>query len=120
MAEGWIHLGRCDICDCTPTLTLTEGSEYPSISHPPRYYIYIYIHHADILRSTPHKGLDQVITILPSRTSDLDYWWKLTGSHLAKILHATDYSDNEQVDALLFHYHYIVSLNSFLKIVPCS
>ncbi|KAL2787217.1 aromatic prenyltransferase [Aspergillus keveii] len=56
----------------------------------------------------PTKAWTRLSQWLPSRTSDLDYWWKLTGSHLAKILHAADYSDDEQVDALLFHYHYIV------------
>ncbi|KAJ5150459.1 uncharacterized protein N7500_010648 [Penicillium coprophilum] len=45
---------------------------------------------------------------LPPRNTDTDYWWKLTGLHLAKMLEAAGYSADEQLDALLFHYHWIV------------
>ncbi|KAI1124398.1 dimethylallyl tryptophan synthase GliD1 [Nemania abortiva] len=45
---------------------------------------------------------------LPSRDSDSDYWWKLTGEHLAIMLEAAGYSVERQYNALLFHYHWIV------------
>jgi hypothetical protein len=45
---------------------------------------------------------------LPPRNVDCDYWWQLTGRHLAKLLQAAGYSDARQHDALVFHYHWIV------------
>ena len=47
--------------------------------------------------------------LLPARNHDCDYWWKLTGGHLATMLHAAGYTLQRQYDALLFHYHWIVS-----------
>ncbi|KAI0449666.1 dimethylallyl tryptophan synthase GliD1 [Xylaria acuta] len=54
---------------------------------------------------------------LPSRNFDCDYWWQLTGRHLAKLLQAAGYSDSKQHEALVFHYHWIVP---YLGPAPCS
>ncbi|KAL5341458.1 aromatic prenyltransferase [Aspergillus crustosus] len=56
----------------------------------------------------PTKAWTRLRQWLPPRTADTDYWWNLTGLHLAKMLEAAGYSSDEQVDALLFHYHWIV------------
>ncbi|KAL2824223.1 aromatic prenyltransferase [Aspergillus cavernicola] len=45
---------------------------------------------------------------LPPRTPDLDYWWSLTGIHLAIMLEAGGYGIEKQYEALLFHYHWVV------------
>ncbi|KAI1296450.1 dimethylallyl tryptophan synthase GliD1 [Xylaria venustula] len=45
---------------------------------------------------------------LPPRNPDCDYWWQLTGRHLTKLLQAAGYSTAKQLEALVFHYHYIV------------
>ncbi|KAI0427500.1 dimethylallyl tryptophan synthase GliD1 [Xylaria sp. FL1042] len=45
---------------------------------------------------------------LPPRNFDCDYWWQLTGRHLAKLLQAAGYSSARQHEALIFHYHWIV------------
>ena len=63
----------------------------------------------------PTKAWTRLSQWLPPRTTDTDYWWKLTGLHLAKMLEAAGYSADEQLDALLFHYHWIVS---FYRIPP--
>lgn len=46
---------------------------------------------------------------LPQQDSDLQYWWDLTGQHLATMLEAGGYSVEEQYNALLFHNNWIVS-----------
>ncbi|KAI0147389.1 dimethylallyl tryptophan synthase GliD1 [Xylariaceae sp. FL1272] len=45
---------------------------------------------------------------LPPRDTDSDYWWKLTGEHLAIMLEAAGYTAEKQYSALLFHHHWIV------------
>ncbi|KAI1824890.1 dimethylallyl tryptophan synthase GliD1 [Xylaria intraflava] len=45
---------------------------------------------------------------LPARDADSDYWWKLTGEHLANMLEAAGYTTERQYSAMLFHYHWIV------------
>ncbi|KAI1083649.1 dimethylallyl tryptophan synthase GliD1, partial [Whalleya microplaca] len=45
---------------------------------------------------------------LPARDPGSDYWWRLTGEHLATLLDAAGYSIERQYSALLFHYHWIV------------
>ncbi|KAL3477607.1 aromatic prenyltransferase [Aspergillus californicus] len=45
---------------------------------------------------------------LPSRSADTDYWWNLTGKHLAKMLEIGGYSTQAQWEALVFHYHWVV------------
>ncbi|KAF7514145.1 hypothetical protein GJ744_004470 [Endocarpon pusillum] len=45
---------------------------------------------------------------LPTRDPDSDYWWRLTGRHLAAIVEAAGYPMVKQYEALLFHYHWTV------------
>ncbi|KAI0469319.1 dimethylallyl tryptophan synthase GliD1 [Xylaria cf. heliscus] len=67
---------------------------------------------ADIIPSalteTPAKVWVSVSKCLPHRDPDSDYWWKLTGAHLATMLDAAGYELQRQYEALLFHYHWIV------------
>jgi hypothetical protein len=51
--------------------------------------------------------------LLPSRDSDSDYWWGLTGRQLAFMVDAAGYSMERQYEALLFHYHWAVSGQRF-------
>ena len=46
---------------------------------------------------------------LPPRDHDSDFWWNLTGRHLAGIVEAAGYSLDKQYEALLMHYHWTVS-----------
>ncbi|KAL4784748.1 aromatic prenyltransferase [Aspergillus varians] len=57
---------------------------------------------------TPTVAWNRLWQWLPPRDADTDYWWKLTGLHLAKMLEAAGYSADEQLNALLFYYHWIV------------
>ncbi|KAI1502979.1 dimethylallyl tryptophan synthase GliD1 [Biscogniauxia marginata] len=45
---------------------------------------------------------------LPPRNPGCDYWWQLTGPHLAAWTHLAGYSTDRQYEALLFYYHWIV------------
>lgn len=45
---------------------------------------------------------------LPHRNADLDYWWQLTGMHLATLFSEADYSPYESYEAMIFYYHVIV------------
>ena len=45
---------------------------------------------------------------LPSRTADLDYWWQLTGPHMATLFSEAGYSLHESYEAMVFYYHVIV------------
>lgn len=47
---------------------------------------------------------------LPLTNPDVEYWWKLTGPHMSHMMVASGYSVEAQYNALLFHYHWIVSL----------
>ena len=47
---------------------------------------------------------------LPPVNSDRDYWWQLTGRHVAALVEAADYPIDKQYEALIFHYHWTVSL----------
>ncbi|KAL4886013.1 aromatic prenyltransferase [Aspergillus karnatakaensis] len=59
---------------------------------------------SDPALSTPAwKVLSQT---LPSRDSDADAWWQLTGRHLAVLLDAAAYPIERQYECLLYHYHY--------------
>ncbi|KIA75507.1 dimethylallyl tryptophan synthase GliD1 [Aspergillus ustus] len=60
----------------------------------------------ELLIST--KAWEALSPCLPSRTPDLDYWWALTGTHLAIMLEAGGYSIEKQYEALIFHYHWVV------------
>ena len=55
------------------------------------------------------KAWRAVSQYLPARSSDNDYWWRLTGRHLAAIVEAAGYPIERQYEALLFHYHWAVS-----------
>ncbi|KAF3932009.1 hypothetical protein ABW20_dc0103572 [Dactylellina cionopaga] len=46
--------------------------------------------------------------LLPSRNPNCDYWWRLTGMHLANMVDAAGYTIEKQYEALLFHYHWMV------------
>ena len=48
--------------------------------------------------------------VLPSRDAALDYWWSLTGQHLATLLQAAGYDDSKTYESLLFLHQWIVSL----------
>jgi hypothetical protein len=52
---------------------------------------------------------------LPTRNPDSDYWWRLTGRHLAAIVEAAGYPIEKQYEALLFHYHWTVSRASIVR-----
>ncbi|KAJ6180053.1 hypothetical protein N7519_010514 [Penicillium mononematosum] len=39
---------------------------------------------------------------------DVEFWWNLTGYHLAVMIDAAGYSIEKQYEVLLFHYHWIV------------
>lgn len=45
----------------------------------------------------------------PPIDKDAEFWWRLTGYHLAVMIDAAGYSTEKQYETLLFHYHWIVS-----------
>lgn len=51
---------------------------------------------------------DSVSKYLPSRNVDQDFWWQLSGHHLALMLDAGGYTAEKQYEALIFFYHHIV------------
>ncbi|KAL4783263.1 aromatic prenyltransferase [Aspergillus varians] len=56
----------------------------------------------------PTKTWEKLSQWLPSGNADTEYWWKLTGKHLATMLETAGYSTEAQWEALIFHYHWIV------------
>ncbi|CAG8953711.1 hypothetical protein HYFRA_00006600 [Hymenoscyphus fraxineus] len=59
----------------------------------------------------PSKGKntpawEMLLTLLPARDADSDYWWGLTGHQLSFMLDSAGYSLAKQYEALLFHYHW--------------
>lgn len=58
---------------------------------------------------SPAKAWEAISQWLPSRGPESDYWWKLTGPHLATMMDAAGYAIEKQYEALVFHYHWIVS-----------
>lgn len=48
---------------------------------------------------------------LPGSNEDQEYWWKLTGRHVASLLEAAEYPLEKQYECLLFHYRWTVSLS---------
>ncbi|KAH0593758.1 hypothetical protein MHUMG1_08509 [Metarhizium humberi] len=54
------------------------------------------------------KAWASLSTLLPSRGPDCDYWWQLTGMHLASLMEAAGYAIERQYEALLFHYHWMI------------
>ena len=51
---------------------------------------------------------------LPGRNADCDYWWQLTGRHLAVLVEAAGYPIEKQYEALMFHYHWTVCHPAFI------
>ena len=45
---------------------------------------------------------------LPERSDDYNYWWLLTGRHLALMLQEAQYPIHQQYEILLFHYYIII------------
>ncbi|OJJ07406.1 hypothetical protein ASPVEDRAFT_202196 [Aspergillus versicolor CBS 583.65] len=45
---------------------------------------------------------------LPSRDNDSNYWWNVTGPHMAAMLEEAGYSKERQYENLLIHYHWTV------------
>ena len=61
------------------------------------------------LKGQPTKAWAALSQWLPPHSPDNDYWWHLTGLHLANMLEAAGYRLEKQYEALVFHYHWIVS-----------
>lgn len=68
--------------------------------------------HKDEQSMQAWKALSQ---FLPPRDPESNYWWRLSGRHLAAIVEAAGYAIEKQYEALLFHYHWAVSRASALK-----
>ncbi|KAJ8120863.1 hypothetical protein O1611_g10255 [Lasiodiplodia mahajangana] len=51
-----------------------------------------------------------LVQCLPPRTGDCDFWWMLTGRHLAVMLEEAGASVGQQYIALTFHYNWVVPL----------
>ncbi|KAK8091580.1 hypothetical protein PG997_001941 [Apiospora hydei] len=45
---------------------------------------------------------------LPPRNPQYDFWWQLTGRHLAVMLDSAGYPMERQYEALMFHYNWAV------------
>lgn len=50
---------------------------------------------------------------LPTRTHDEDYWWQKSGPQLAALVEGAEYPLAKQYEALLFHYHWMVSESTY-------
>lgn len=48
-------------------------------------------------------------TCLAPKDPDFEFWWQLTGYHLAHMVEAAGYTIERQYEILLFHYSWIVS-----------
>ncbi|RYP07697.1 hypothetical protein DL764_002359 [Monosporascus ibericus] len=58
--------------------------------------------------SQPTQAWETLSKCLPSRDADKDYWWNLTGRHMAAMVCAAGYSAEKQLEALLYYYHWTV------------
>ena len=67
--------------------------------------------------STETAAWETLAQYLPARSPDTDYWWQLTGRHLAVLAEAAGYPIDKQYEVLLFHYHWAVSSMFFLSLV---
>ncbi|EQL00021.1 dimethylallyl tryptophan synthase GliD1 [Ophiocordyceps sinensis CO18] len=56
----------------------------------------------------PPKAWAALSKWLPSHNTEIDYWWKVTGTPLAMMMDAAGYSLEGQYDALLSHYHWTI------------
>ena len=68
-------------------------------------------------REHPNEAWKSLAQYLPSRSTDLDYWWQRVGPSAALVLEKAGYSIKSQYDALLFLYHWVVSNSA---IFSCS
>lgn len=59
----------------------------------------------------PPKAWAALSKWLPSHNTEIDYWWKVTGTPLAMMMDAAGYSLEGQYDALLSHYHWTVRIS---------
>ncbi|KJZ72347.1 hypothetical protein HIM_08273 [Hirsutella minnesotensis 3608] len=62
----------------------------------------------DDSQHSPVQAWKAISQWLPSRGKESDYWWDLTGRHLATMMDAAGYTIEKQYEALVFHYHWIV------------
>ncbi|KAM3537907.1 hypothetical protein ARSEF1564_009176 [Beauveria bassiana] len=60
------------------------------------------------LQGPPTKAWEALSPLLPPRGPDCDYWWNLTGIHLAALVDAAGYPIEKQYEALLFHHTWTV------------
>ncbi|KAB8074616.1 putative dimethylallyl tryptophan synthase [Aspergillus leporis] len=58
--------------------------------------------------SKPLPTFDALCRFLPVGNEDEQFWWKLTGRHLARMMHEAGYPEHRQVECLLFHRFKIV------------
>lgn len=66
---------------------------------------------------TPLKVWNFLTRCLPVVDKDADFWWRLTGYHMAVMIEAAGYTPERQYEVLLFHHHFIVSNNPLLDLV---
>jgi hypothetical protein len=61
--------------------------------------------------ATPLKVWTSLVkrSLPQTENKDVEFWWNLTGYHLAVMIDAAGYSIEKQYEVLLFHYHWIVS-----------
>jgi len=78
--------------EITPTSTAVEVASTPASS-----------------TKEPTKAWVAIFQWLPARTPDSDYWWRLTGPHLAAMVQQAGYPLEKQIEALIFHYNWSVS-----------
>ncbi|ATY65187.1 dimethylallyl tryptophan synthase 1 [Cordyceps militaris] len=79
-------------------------------SFPPTELYHDYTTMANVSKKSqmpPSKVWESLSLLLPSRDVDCDYWWQLTGQHLAHMVQAAGYSSERQYEVLLFHYYWI-------------
>jgi len=61
--------------------------------------------------TTPTPVWDAVSQWTSVTNPDWEYWWQLTGPHISHMMVAAGYPLEAQYNALIFHYHWIVSFN---------
>ncbi|KAI1381282.1 dimethylallyl tryptophan synthase GliD1 [Hypoxylon crocopeplum] len=61
-----------------------------------------------ITRESSSPVWEAVSRWLPLANPDLEYWWKLTGPHVAHMMETAGHSVEAQYNALLFHYSYVI------------
>jgi hypothetical protein len=55
---------------------------------------------------------------LPRRNPDADYWWDLTGPHMAAMFEEAGYSKERQYENLLIHYYWTVRFPALMNPSP--